>query len=437
MSAKKRILRGFQDLLPKKMLIRNSLVKEIKSSYEKFGFLPQDTPCLEYADLLLGKYGAGGERQIYKFRDQGNREIAMRYDLTVPLSRVISMYERDIVFPYRRYQIGKVWRADKPGKGRYREFTQIDADIIGDDSLLADVEIILLIMDIMENLGIKTVVKINSREVLNLFMEFCNLNQKKGMDVMRVIDKYEKIGKEGVTKELRGLGFNSSVTDKVYEYLSIRGTNKEIMNDIRDLLKKIPNFNKKLKRIEDIYKLLEAMKNVEGKFQIDPSIARGLDYYTGIIFETTFIERPEIGSICSGGRFDKLIKLNSGNFISAVGTSVGLDRLYDAMETTGLLPKVSTTTNVFMVNFGESDLNKYLKLASELRMKNIETEIYPKKISLSKQLQIASAKEIPVVLIMGSREITDNQIVIRDMKNRTQKKVPKKELLKEIKKIIK
>lgn len=430
---KKRILRGFQDLLPEKMLVRNALIEKITANYKRFGFFPQDTPCLEYADLLLGKYGEEGENLIYEFRDKGNRHVAMRYDLTVPLSRIIQMYGKSITFPYRRYQIGKVWRADKPGKGRYREFTQVDIDIIGDDSVLSDVEIPLVIISVMKDLNIQTVVKINSREILNSLIEICNLDEENGINLMRVIDKFEKVGIHGVISELAELNFKSEVVNIVKKYLSIQGDNEEILAGLQKLLSDAPSFEKAFKRITEVTKMLNDSGNVKGRFNLEPSIARGLDYYTGIIFETIPSDDPSIGSICSGGRYDRLIKLPSGEFTPAVGTSIGLDRLYDVMESVNLLPKIKTTTDVFIVNFNQEDVGQYLQVASELRENGIAVEVSSKPGKLGKQLKTANKKGIPVVLIIGPSEITNDEVVIKNMAKRTQKKIPRKQLVTELK----
>ncbi len=433
----KRVLKGFQDFLPEKMVLKNYFIGKIRAVYEKFGFLPQDTPCLEYADLLLGKYGEEGERLIYEFRDKGDRHVALRYDLTVPLGRVVQMYEREIDFPYRRYQIGKVWRADKPGRGRFREFIQIDADIIGDDSILSDAETVLLIINTMDSLGIETMVRINSREVLDVFVDVCGIDEERGVDLMRVIDKFEKVGMKGVMEELEELEFSLEIREKVKDYLSIKGNSEEILSSLKEFLKEGKNSKEALERLMKTVELINKAGDYKEKFRIDPTIARGLDYYTGIIFETAFLKSPSVGSICSGGRFDRLIKLSSGDFTPAVGMSIGLDRLFFVLEETDSLPDIErTTTQVFVANFDEEYITDYLKLANELRKEGIAVEIFPRPVNLSSQLSTAESKKVPIVLIMGPEEMKSNTVTVRNMKERNQEKISRKQLVSKIKKLV-
>ncbi|MBD3208566.1 MAG: histidine--tRNA ligase [Candidatus Nealsonbacteria bacterium] len=437
MNKRIKILKGFQDFLPKKMILKNYFISKIRDVYERFGFLPQDTPCLEYADLLLGKYGKDGERLIYEFKDKGNRQVAMRYDLTVPLERVVRMYEKDIGFPYRRYQIGKVWRADKPGRGRFREFLQVDADIIGDDSILSDAETIVLVINTMDSLGLKTMLRINSREILDVLVNVCGVEER-GVELMRVIDKFEKVGMKGVVKELEELNFSSEVVEKVKDYLSIKGSNEKILSSLKEFLKEGEGFDKALDRLIKTVELINKAGDYERNFKIDPTIARGLDYYTGLIFETSLLKDPSVGSICSGGRYDRLVKLSSGDFSPAVGVSIGLDRLLFVLEETDSLPEIGKTTTQFLiVNFGKKYEADYLNLANELRARGFSVEIFYQDETLSEQLSIAESKEIPFVLITGPEEMKNNMVTVRNMKERSQEKVPRSQIISKLKEVIK
>lgn len=418
-----KLLSGFQDFLPSSMLARNELIEKIKKVYERFGFLPQETPCLEYASLLLDKYG-DNQKLVYEFKDRGNRQVAMRYDLTVPLGRIIETYGNSLIYPYRRYQIGMVWRADKPGKGRYREFMQMDADIVGDDSLLADAEMLLMIMDIMRSLNIRGTVRINSRQILNSLVEICGLQISDGVNLLRVIDKLDKIGVVGIKSELKNLAFSAEVIATVEKYLLIGGNNSEILASLKLLLEASVSFEAGYNRLSDIVDLIGKAGITDNCCpKIDQAIARGLDYYTGLIFETTFLDDSEFGSICSGGRYDRLIKLPTGKLTPAIGISIGLDRLFAAMESANLISKVKTTTRVFIVNFNDAYLARYISIAKKLRDSGITVEVSTKPIKIAKQMKQASYKEVPFVVLVGENEIATSQVVIKNMKTGEQKSI--------------
>ena len=429
MSKNGKLLSGFQDFLPSSMLARNAVIEKVKKVYERFGFLPQETPCLEYASLLLGKYG-DNQKLVYEFKDKGNRQVAMRYDLTVPLGRIIEMYGNSLIYPYRRYQVGMVWRADKPGKGRYREFMQMDADIVGDDSLLADVEILLMVMDIMRGLNIRATVRINSRQILDSLVEICGLQLSEGANLLRVIDKFDKVGAIGVKNELRNLSFSEEVVAIVEKYLLIDGSNSEILASLKLLLEASASFEAGYNRLIGIVNTIEKA-GVANKdcLKVDPAIARGLDYYTGLIFETTFLDDPEFGSVCSGGRYDRLIKFSSGEPTPAIGISIGLDRLFAAMESVNLIPEIKTTTQVFIINFGDVYLARYMGMAKELRDSGMTVEVSAKPVKIAKQMKQASLKGVPFVVLVGEDEIAVNQAVIKNMKTGEQKSVSTESLV--------
>ncbi|MDP2696139.1 MAG: histidine--tRNA ligase [bacterium] len=419
MSSDNLLLGGFQDFLPARMLPRNALIASARGCFEKFGFLAQDTPCVERAELLLGKYGEG-EKLIYSFRDHGNRHVSLRYDLTVPLSRIVKMYANEISFPYRRYQMGMVWRADRPGKGRYREFMQMDADIVDDDSALADIEILLLASYLMETLGARAIVRFNCRQILDALVETCGLDQDAGVSLMRIIDKFDKVGKFGVISELAAAGFTVEVIAKVGAYLEVGGANEDVLSSLATLLGGASIFQSGFESLSGIVGAIKQSSNQITNFRIDPSIARGLDYYTGVIFETTLVDNPDFGSVCSGGRYDRLIKHPDGRSLPSVGLSIGIDRLFSAMESVNKAPSIKTTTQVFVVNFDDSAIAGYLQLANELRRAGVAVEIFSRSAKVAKQLKIANSRHVPLVLLMGPDEMSQSRAILKDMRTGTQ-----------------
>ena len=428
MSSDNLLLGGFQDFLPERMLPRNALIATARSCFERFGFLAQDTPCVERAELLLGRYGEG-EKLIYSFRDRGARLVSLRYDLTVPLSRIIKMYADKISFPYRRYQVGMVWRADRPGKGRYREFMQMDADIIDDDSVLADVEILLLANYLMGSLGAQAVVRFNCRQILDALVEVCGLSGAEGVNLMRIIDKFDKVGKSGVLAELNEAGFAGNVIKQVDAYLKIGGTNGEVLSGLADLLNGASTFQSGFERLCVIIDAIKQFDDRIANLKIDPTIARGLDYYTGVIFETALFANPDFGSVCSGGRYDRLIEHPDGRMLPSIGLSVGIDRLFSAMESINKAPSIKTTTQVFIVSFDDGAIAEYLKLADELRRAAVTVEIFSRSIKVAKQMKVANSRNVPLVLLVGSDEMSRSQVVLKDMRTGVQKVVARSEIV--------
>jgi len=351
-----------------------------------------------------------------------------RYDLTVPLSRVIQMRSNDICFPYRRYQVGMVWRADKPGKGRYREFMQMDADIVGDGSTLANIETIFLALQIMKRLSIDATIRMNDRRILDSLAEVCQISINMRHNLFRIIDKYDKIGMSGVMEELKKVPFSEDILLIVKKYLSITGTSDEVLEALRELLGSAPNFQPGMDCLLEINNALKANGTDLRSYRIDPTIARGLDYYTGLIFETTFNPDPEYGSICSGGRYDRLIKGADGKFLPTIGVSIGLDRLFAAMESIDLISQIKTTTQVFIVNFGNQYLSECLLLAGDLRENGISVEISPDASKLKKQLKCVNTKGIPRVILMGPDELIQGKVVVRNMLDGSQEAVDRKDI---------
>jgi histidyl-tRNA synthetase len=393
--------KGFRDFLPEKSLQRNFLIEKLKTLFERFGFDPLETPTLEYAEVLLGKYGEEADKLIYIFEDRGGRKLGLRYDQTVPLARVVSQYQ-NLPKPFKRYQIQSVFRAENPQKGRFREFIQADIDIVGEESLLAEAEIIAVSLKIFKELGFKkTKIFINDRK------NFENLDKK----VISAIDKLEKVGEEKVIEEIAKTKAISC--DEA----------KAILNQIKN---KKPN--------EKILQLFSFLKTYDLKeeedFVFNPTLARGLDYYTGIIFEAVD-DNYKGGSLGGGGRYDNLIGIFLENSIPACGFAFGFDRLLEAGNELNLFPKKSTSTKVLVTIFSKNFIEKSIKVATVLREKNINTELFlnPEK-KLDKQLKYADKKGIPYVLILGEEEVKKNVVKLKDLKTGKQQEVALEQLIK-------
>ena len=408
-----KILKGFRDFLPEQMAIRQKIFSIIKNVFQSYGFDPLETPSLEYAKILLEKSGEEANKLIYRFKDQGNRDVALRYDLTVPLSRVIAQYP-DIPKPFKRYQIQPVWRADKPQKGRYREFTQCDVDIVGSSSPLADAEIIVIIYDILKKIGFENfIIRINSRQILFSIMQSAGVPQNKTLSVIQSIDKLDKISFEEVKQELITKNIKPEIIEKIFRLI------KKAKPDLF------------LQQVLSLVKKLDVPKNF---FRFDPVLARGLDYYTGPICEA-IIEESKIGSIAGGGRYDKLIGMFTDKDIPACGTTIGIDRIIDVIKELNLWPELSsTTTQVLVTLFDKFFLNQAIEISQMLRSENINTEIYLDfEDGLEKQLKCADKKGIPFAVIFGPEEIQKNTVILKNLKTRTQKEIQKSNFIKEIK----
>ncbi len=415
-------LSGFRDMLAPEMLSRQEMIETIKKVYESYGYTPLDTPAIERYETLQGKYGEEGEKLMYKFEDNGGRKIALRYDLTVPLARVVAQYRQEIPLPYKRYQIGNVWRGESPQAGRYREFMQFDADIVGTKSLLADAEIIMMMCDTMKALGAKAKVKVNNRKILDGLAQRLGIkNAQKSKQLISIIDKAEKTGKKGVIEEI-ATQFGENEAKTVKEFLGTEGSTKDRLERIKRIIGNQTE-DTGIGELSQIFAILEEAGYKEPEVVFDQTIARGLDYYTGTIYETTLIELPQIGSVCSGGRYDNLIAILSDNKIDlpAVGTSVGVDRLFAALTQLKKIKPTKTKSQVLIVNFDKKDSGKYAKLAAQLRQKGIATEVYYEAAKLDKQLKYADKLGIPWVVFLGSEEIEKEIIKVKNMQTGEQK----------------
>ena len=394
-------LKGFRDFLPKEAKKRQWLINILRSVFESYGFEPLETPALEYAEVLKGKYGEE-EKLIYEFETKGRDKVALRYDQTVPLSRVISQYQNELVFPFKRYQIQPVWRGENPQKGRYREFIQCDADIIGSSSPIADAEVLKLALDIYKTLGLSVTIKLNDRK------NFENLEKK----YVSAIDKLEKIGESAVLSEMIDKGMESGDARKALEELQDKPQTSDI---------------------QEIIKILEQMGEGKNMVMYESTLARGLDYYTGMIFEV--VADGSVGSLCSGGRWDKLIGTFSGRDLPAVGFGLGFDRTLEVLEKNNLLPQDSSPTKALVTIFSKELKDKSLEVYKKLRDENIIAELYlDENTPLDKQLKYADKKGIPYVLIIGPKEARENKLTLKNMKTEEQELLSLEESVKKIKK---
>lgn len=425
---KPQIPKGFRDFLPPQKVIRQQVIDTIRNTLEVFGFEPLETPALEYASILEGKYGEEGEKLIYKFEDRGGRQVALRYDLTIPLSRVIAMYPT-LSKPFKCYQISPVWRADKPQRGRFREFWQCDADIVGSESMLADAEVITTIYHVLKALHFKQFkIRINNRKLLNGVAQAAGIEGDTIPLLLRTIDKLEQKGMQGVKEEIREKGFNEDSVNVILELFNLTNGNNINLFKIKNRFADSSLVLEGITELEELFSYLSSM-GVESPFYcFDFSLARGLDYYTGPIFETT-VDEAKIGSITGGGRYDTLIGMFSATDFPATGSSFGLERIITVMEELKIAPALTTITEVLVTVFSPEMQKESLRIASELRSAGIKTEVYFKHDKLKKQLSYASNKGIPLIIIIGPDELKQNNVILRAMTKGSQKAVASDELV--------
>ncbi len=423
-------LSGFRDMLAEQVFPRQAMVDTIKKVYEKYGFVPQDTPAIERYETLTGKYGPEGEKLMYKFKDHGGRDVALRYDLTVPLARIAFQYKDKITLPYKRYQVGNVWRGDSPQAGRYREFMQFDADVIGTSSPIADAEIVEMMADTMEALGVDAIVRVNNRLILDGLAEKSGVTDPaKTKTMITAIDKSEKIGKEAVLAEISE-AVSVEAAELVNAFLGVSGSDSEKLEQIAKILEGSKSAAEGVNNLQQVFSIVRTSGYEPERVKFDQTIARGLDYYTGIIYETTLKELPGVGSVCSGGRYDKLVSaLSSGKVdLPAVGTSVGVDRLFSGLEQLNKLKNIKTASQVLIANFDELDAPEYVKLATGLRKDGIPTEVYYESNKIGKQIKFANNMGIKYVLFLGSEEKSKGVVKIKNLESGEQTEVPTEKL---------
>lgn len=409
-------LAGFMELLPEEQVIFNHMRDTIRSSYEKFGFLPLDTPIIEYSEVLLAKAGGETEKQIYRFT-KGDTDLSLRFDLTVPLAKFVAQNLYNLSYPFRRYQIGKVFRGERPQKGRYREFYQCDIDIIGDGelSVLNDAEIPSIIYTTFKNLGFDNfTIRVNNRKILGGF--FAELGyEDKITDILRIIDKVEKIGVETVKEILAEMEILPENVDRIIEFISIKGSASEVISKLRSLNIKNEMFNLGIDELEIVSNNVEAFGLPAENYKIDLTIARGLDYYTGTVYETVLNDYPQIGSICSGGRYDNLAEFYTSKKLPGVGISIGLTRLFYQLKEAGLLKEINKNISKVMIVPMVDDIKECIKVATGLRNNGINTEIYYNKKSIKGKFNYANKLGIPYVIVIGEDEVKNNTVAVKNM----------------------
>lgn len=411
-----RTLKGFRDYLPEAMIPREQLIATAQRVYRSYGFSPIDTPALEYFEILSGKGSDETDRQMYHFDDHGGRHVGMRFDLTVPLARFAAQHVGELGLPFKRYAIGSVWRGENTQRGRYREFMQCDFDTIGTKSVTSDIETALVIHDLMRAIGIdRFQIRVNNRMVLNGLLEKVGLSEQ-STALLRALDKLAKIGREKVAAEMVATaGTTPEQADQILKLAELKGSNDEILTQLRPLVAGSSLGEAGVDRLADILAGARAGGVPEDFLQIDVSIARGLDYYTGAIFETFLSDLPTIGSVCSGGRYDNLAALFTSQELPGIGASLGLDRLLAALEELGRIEKVRTPAPVFVAFFDKDRLNDYISLAAAIRSAGIGVEVFPDAKKLGQQLQYADKRGFRVALIAGSRELDAKTCQVKDL----------------------
>jgi histidyl-tRNA synthetase len=412
-----RVLKGFRDYLPEAERARAALVTRLQSTFSSFGFVPIDTPAMEYAEILLGKGGGETDKQVYRFRDAGDRDVALRFDLTVPFARFMAEHVDELYLPFRRYHIAKVWRGENTQRGRYREFMQCDFDIVGSDSASADADIVLVIATAMKALDVGEVrIRVNHRGLFNRFLAASGCADR-SVSILRTVDKLEKIGKEQ-TKALLSADAGEAMADAILDFIEPAG-------GFETTLAKMAAFcpagdeeaAAAARRLSDVYEIAQAAGCADS-LVLDPSITRGLDYYTGIVFETTLADMPAIGSVCSGGRYNDLARLYTERSLPGVGASVGLDRLLAALEALGRSQVSEREPSVLVANQPGLPLAALHAIAARLRRSGIQAEVFPESRKLLSQYAYAEKKGIPFALILDEAAIAEGRFPLRELSKR-------------------
>lgn len=410
------ILPGFMELLPGDQIAFNNMLETIKETYEKYGFIPVDTPMIEKSEVLLAKSGGETEKQVYRF-NKGDNDLSLRFDLTVPLARYVSQHFNDLTFPFKRYHIGKVFRGEKPQKGRFREFYQCDIDIIGNENLsvINDAEILSVIYSTFKALGFDDfTIRINNRKILNGFFESLKISDK--AEVLRIIDKLEKVGVNAVLAELESIGISNLDANSIITFVNIKGSCCEIIKSLRELGNNNEMFIEGINELEQVVNYIDSFKVPSTNYTVDLTIARGLDYYTGTIYETILNQYPSIGSVCSGGRYDNLAQNYTNKKLPGVGISIGLTRLFYQLREAGILGdrKKCTPSNILVIPMGDS-MPQALEIATEIRNAGIATEIYFNEGKIGKKFAYADKLGIPFVIVVGEDELKSGKYKLKNM----------------------
>ena len=429
-----RTLPGFMELLPKEQILFNQMKDKIAKSYEKFGFLPIDTPVIEMSDVLLAKAGGETEKQIYRFQ-KGDNDLALRFDLTVPLAKYVTQYYNDLAFPFRRYQIGKVYRGERPQKGRFREFYQCDIDIIGDGelSIVNDAQMPAVIYNTIKELGFNDfTICMNNRKLLNgLFAEL--KQEENSVEIMRIIDKLEKIGKQNVVECMQDMNIEENTINKILEFIEIDGTTDEKIQKLENLNFTNELFNKGLEELKQVVKYVREFGVPDTNFKVDLTIARGLDYYTGTVYETFLNEYREIGSVCSGGRYENLAEYYTDRKLPGVGVSIGLTRLFYKLNELNVIKAEKNSVAKVLVISMVDDMSKALEVSTILQKEEISTEVYLEDKKIKAKFKYADKLAIPYVIVIGEDEINNNTVTLKDMTSGEQETLSIEEAIKKIK----
>ena len=424
---KPKILPGFMELLPKEQIAFNQMKRTIVSTYESFGFLPMDTPVMESSEVLLAKAGGDTEKQIYRF-EKGDTDLCLRFDLTVPFARFVAQNQNVLTFPFKRYQIGKVYRGERPQKGRFREFYQCDVDIVGNEKLdiIYDAEIGAVIISALKNLKIPPfVMHISNRKLLSGLLQHLGATDK-AVEVLRIIDKLDKVGGGKMVGMLLEAGVSMPVANTILGFCTITGTNAEVIENLKNFGVENEMFQEGIKEIEEVSQNLLAFGISEENFKINLAIARGLDYYTGTVFETFLLGKENLGSIASGGRYDNLAGNYTEKHLPGVGIAIGLTRLYDVLRAEGLFsPSLQTTVSKALVVPMDSAQKQYaIKVASALRTAGIKTEVYFEDTKFKNKMQYANKSGIEYAIILGEEEMKTGQITLKNLLAHTQETLP-------------
>ena len=430
-----RTLPGFMELLPQEQIVMENMKSVIRHTYELFGFAPLDTPVLETAEVLLSKSGGDTEKQIYEFK-KGDTDLAMRFDLTVPLAKYVALYNNDLTFPFKRYQIGKVYRGERPQKGRFREFYQCDIDIIDRDELnnVYDAEVLAVIYTIFKKLELPSFkIYLNNRKLLSGFLESLKIDDKT-VEVLRLVDKIKKIPEEAFLGELADLGLPEELNKKLLTFIKIKGSNQQIISQLENLAVQNDNFKNGLEELKTVISQAHNLNISPENIQIDLSITRGLDYYTGTVYETFFDEYPEFGSVCSGGRYDNLSSVFMDKKFPGVGISIGLTRLFDQLRQNGLLKIEGPTPNKALIIVQSPEYqNLAIQLVGKLRQDDVSADIYLRDCKFKKKMEYANKIKVPYLVIIGEEEAKNGTYSLKDMIGGTQEQLAYDELLKRIK----
>ncbi len=433
-----RTLKGFRDFLPALALPREEMIDKARRVFRSYGFVPIDTPALEYSEILLGKGGDEADKQMYRFQDHGGRDVALRFDLTIPFARFAAQHLHNLGTPFKRYHIGPVWRGENTQHGRYREFCQCDFDTIGTGANNADIETGLVIHDLMVALGFERfAIHVNNRRILNGLLEQLQLGAK-ATQVLRALDKLQKIGEEKVAQEMQeGAGLTPDQARLILEVVQLKGDNAAILDQLQTRLSTCEGAMQGIADLRQLQTSFSALGIPTERLQIDVSIARGLDYYTGTVYETLLGDLPGIGSVCSGGRYDNLAELYTKQHLPGVGASLGLDRLLAAMEELGLIAATAGNTAQILITCFEAQASvNFLALGRRLRQADLNTELYPEATGLGKQLKYADRKGFSIALIGGPDELAKGVWQVKHLREGTSTEVADADLIDYLKRVL-